>query len=71
MSQLPYETIGIQIGAHRGEKYGARDNYPGYDQAIQGTTGIMVRFGPEGCPNYHGVASFVDYLCGYLGVPRR
>ncbi len=28
----------------------------------------MHRFGPEGCPSFHGFASCVDYLCGYLGT---
>ena len=28
----------------------------------------MDRFGPEGCPSFHGIASCVDYLCGYLGT---
>jgi len=28
----------------------------------------MERFGPKGCPTFHGVASCVDYLCGYLGT---
>ena len=60
--------IGIQLSAHKAEKPGARDVYPGYDPVIQAMTGIMERFGPKGCPTYHGVASCVDYLCGYLGT---
>jgi crotonobetainyl-CoA:carnitine CoA-transferase CaiB-like acyl-CoA transferase len=68
LDKLNSSTIGLQIGAHRGERRGPRHDYPGYDPAIQGTTGIMMRFGPEGCPTYHGVASCVDYLCGYLGA---
>jgi len=68
LDKLDPSIIGIQLSAHRGEKPGARDDYPGYDPVIQGITGIMVRFGPEGCPTYHGVASCVDYLCGYLGT---
>jgi hypothetical protein len=28
----------------------------------------MVRFGTEECPTFHGIASCVDYLCGYLGA---
>ena len=28
----------------------------------------MVRFGQDGCPTFHGIASCVDYLCGYLGA---
>jgi crotonobetainyl-CoA:carnitine CoA-transferase CaiB-like acyl-CoA transferase len=59
--------ISIQLSAHKAEKPGARDDYPGYDPVIQ-AQGIMERFGPEGCPSFHGVASCVDYLCGYLGA---
>jgi len=68
LDKLQPSIIGLQLGAHSGEKRGPRHDYPGYDPAIQGTTGIMERFGPEGCPTYHGVASCVDYLCGYLGT---
>ena len=68
LDKLSSSIIGLQLGAHSGEKRGARHDYPGYDPAIQGTTGITTRFGPEGCPTYHGVASCVDYLCGYLGA---
>jgi crotonobetainyl-CoA:carnitine CoA-transferase CaiB-like acyl-CoA transferase len=62
------KAIGVQLLAYRGPVQGPRHNYPGYDPALQGSTGIMMRFGPKGCPTYHGVASTVDYLCGYLGV---
>ena len=61
-------AIGVQLSAHRGEKRGPRHDYPGYDPALQGLTGIMVRFGPDLCPTFHGIASCVDYLCGYLGA---
>jgi len=61
-------AIGVQITALRGERLGPRHNHTGYDPAQQGTTGIMHRFGPPGAPMYHGVASAVDYLCGYLGT---
>ena len=61
-------AILVQITAHNGERYGARHDYPGYDPTAQAITGIMLRFGPEGCPTYHGLASCVDYLCGYLGA---
>jgi crotonobetainyl-CoA:carnitine CoA-transferase CaiB-like acyl-CoA transferase len=67
LDKVNASTIGIQLSAHKGEKPGARDHYPGYDPVIQGQS-IMERFGPKGCPTFHGVASCVDYLCGYLGV---
>jgi len=68
LDKLNPNIIGLQLTAHEGERPGARHHYPGYDPAIQGITGIMTRFGPEGCPTFHGVASCVDYLCGYLGA---
>ncbi len=68
LDELSPNIIGLQLSAHAGERRGPRNDYPGYDPAIQGTTGLMMRFGPEGCPTYHGVASCVDYLCGYLGA---
>ena len=68
LKQLNPRAIGVQLSAHRGEKRGPRHDYPGYDPALQGLTGIMMRFGTEGCPTFHGIASCVDYLCGYLGA---
>jgi crotonobetainyl-CoA:carnitine CoA-transferase CaiB-like acyl-CoA transferase len=68
LARLNPGAIGIQLTAHRGERRGPRHDYPGYDPALQGLTGIMMRFGREGCPTFHGIASCVDYLCGYLGT---
>lgn len=68
LDKLDPRIIGIQLTAHKGEKPGARDDYPGYDPVIQAMTGIMERFGPKGSPAFHGVASTVDYLCGYLAA---
>lgn len=68
LDKLNPSIIALQLSAHAGERRSSRHDYPGYDPAIQGTTGIMERFGPKGCPTYHGVASCVDYLCGYLGA---
>ena len=68
LAELNPSAIGVQLSAHRGEKRGPRHDYPGYDPALQGLTGIMVRFGQDGCPTFHGVASCVDYLCRYLAA---
>ena len=67
LDKINPNIIAVQLTGHKGEKPAARDNYPGYDPALQGATGLMHRFGPDGCPTFHGVASCVDYLCGYLG----
>jgi crotonobetainyl-CoA:carnitine CoA-transferase CaiB-like acyl-CoA transferase len=68
LDQLKAGIIQVAVTGHRGEvPNGERHDYPGYDPALQGATGIMERFGPDGCPTFHGLASCVDYLCGYLG----
>jgi crotonobetainyl-CoA:carnitine CoA-transferase CaiB-like acyl-CoA transferase len=61
-------AILVQLTAHHGERAGARHDYPGYDPTGQAITGIMRRFGTERCPTYHGLASCVDYLTGYLAT---
>ena len=61
-------AIGLQITATRGERHGPRHHDKGYDPSIQRTTGLMIRFGGPGTPTFHGFASAVDYLCGYLGT---
>ncbi len=68
LDKLDPKLIGIQLSAWRGEKPSERQNWPGYDPIAQAFTGILDRFGPEGCPTYHGIASCVDYICGYLGT---
>ena len=62
------KAILVQLTAHHGEKHSDRHDYPGYDPIGQAMTGIMKRFGPEDCPTYHGLASCVDYITGYLAV---
>jgi len=62
------DTILLQLKSHQGERYTERSNWNGYDPALQGKTGLMTRFGPPGCPNFHGVASCVDYLTGYMAM---
>lgn len=65
---LNAKAILVQLTAHHGERMGARHDYPGYDPTGQAITGIMMRFGTQRCPTYHGLASCVDYLTGYLGA---
>ena len=68
LGQLNPRTIGLQITATRGERHGPRHHDKGYDPSIQGTTGVMMRFGGPDTPTFHGIASAVDYLCGYVGA---
>jgi crotonobetainyl-CoA:carnitine CoA-transferase CaiB-like acyl-CoA transferase len=68
LGQRNPRAIGLQITATRGERHGPRHHDKGYDPSIQGTTGVMMRFGGPETPTFHGFASAVDYLCGYLGA---
>ena len=68
LAQSNPRAIGLQIAATRGERHGPRHHDKGYDPSIQGTTGVMMRFGGPETPTFHGFASAVDYLCGYLGT---
>jgi len=74
------KAILLQLKSHQGERYTRKSNWNGYDPALQGKTGLMTRFGPHdpaavaregagaGVPNFHGVASCVDYLTGYMAA---
>ena len=57
------------IYCHVTAYFGMRDyewaDRPGYDPVLQATTGIMNRYGGEGKPELHGLASCVDYLTGF------
>jgi crotonobetainyl-CoA:carnitine CoA-transferase CaiB-like acyl-CoA transferase len=68
LAQRNPRAIGLQITATRGERHGPRHHDKGWDPSIQGTTGIMMRFGGPDSPTFHGIASAVDYLCGYLAA---
>jgi crotonobetainyl-CoA:carnitine CoA-transferase CaiB-like acyl-CoA transferase len=68
LAKLNPAAIGLQISAFRGEKRGPLHNQLGFDPSLQGTTGVMMRFGGKDTPTFHGIASCVDYLCGYLGT---
>jgi crotonobetainyl-CoA:carnitine CoA-transferase CaiB-like acyl-CoA transferase len=68
LAQLNPRAIGLQITATRGETHGPRHQDKGWDPSIQGTTGVMMRFGGPESPTFHGIASAVDYLCGYLAA---
>ena len=62
------KAIAVQMTAFKGERPTSFDAYPGYDPILQAQTGIMTRFGSAEGPELHGLASCVDYLCGYLGA---
>jgi crotonobetainyl-CoA:carnitine CoA-transferase CaiB-like acyl-CoA transferase len=69
--QLPVQNpsaILMQSTAMSGERNGPRARQRGYDPSAQSVVGITMRFGGPDAPSYNGVASAVDYLCGYVGA---
>lgn len=60
------ELILCQIDAFGGPAKGPRSDYPGYDDLVQATTGIMARFGGGlSTPEEHAHLGTIDVLCGY------
>merc|ERR1712226_869110 len=69
LNKLNPKIIQLNLQARKGEDRTSESaNWPGYDPALQGKTGLSYRFGPPGCPTLHGVASCVDYCTAYLGA---
>ena len=56
LDQINAKAIHLNVQARRGENLESESaNWPGYDPALQGKTGLAYRFGPQGCPTLHGV----------------
>lgn len=66
------ELILCQLDCFGGVMTGPRTNYLGYDDLIQATTGIMLRFGGHmDTPEEHAHVGTIDVMCGFgasLGV---
>jgi len=55
-----------KIDAYGGPKYGPRSNYPGYDDLLQASTGVMSRFGGSiDTPEEHAHMGTIDVLAGH------
>jgi crotonobetainyl-CoA:carnitine CoA-transferase CaiB-like acyl-CoA transferase len=62
-------TILCRIDAFGGPKTGPRSSYPGYDDLVQASTGIMARFGGSlQTPEEHAHVGTIDVLCGFCGA---
>ena len=68
LHEINPRAIGVQISAFKGARRSSHSDRPGYDPLLQAATGIMTRFGSHDMPLWHGIASCVDYLTGYLGA---
>jgi crotonobetainyl-CoA:carnitine CoA-transferase CaiB-like acyl-CoA transferase len=72
MKRLNPRAIFCQLDCFSGVKPGPRTNYLGYDDLVQATTGIMLRFGGSmDTPEEHAHVGTIDVMCGFgasLGV---
>ena len=66
------DAIFCQLDCFSGVMNGPRTNYLGYDDLVQATTGIMLRFGGTmDTPEEHAHVGTIDVMCGFgasLGV---
>ncbi|UTW06302.1 CoA transferase [Pseudomonas benzenivorans] len=69
LQRLNPELILCQFDAFGGPTAGPRSNYPGYDDLVQATTGIMARFGGGlETPEEHAHFGTIDVLGGYCAA---
>ena len=62
-------AILCRIDAFGGPQPGPRSDYPGYDDLVQASTGIMARFGGSlDTPEEHAHVGTIDVLCGFCGA---
>ncbi len=72
LKALNPEAIFCQLDCFSGVLPGPRTNYLGYDDLVQATTGIMLRFGGNmDTPEEHAHVGTIDVMCGFgasLGI---
>jgi len=60
------QAIFCQLDCFGGIRTGPRSNYPGYDDLVQATTGVMLRFGGGmDTPEEHAHVGTIDVMCGF------
>ena len=59
------DIIYLSFTAYNGPRPGPWAAWTSFDPAVQGTTGIMRRYGGDGKPVLHGWGSCIDYMAGY------
>ena len=72
LKKLNPDAIFCQLDCFSGVRPGPRTNYLGYDDLVQATTGIMLRFGGGmDTPEEHAHVGTIDVMCGFgaaLGI---
>lgn len=68
LRKLNPEAIFCKLDCFGGPRPGPRTNYLGYDDLVQATTGIMLRFGGSmDTPEEHAHVGTIDVMCGFGG----
>ena len=69
LRKLNPEAIFCKLDCYSGVQRGVRTDYIGYDDLVQATTGIMLRFGGAmDRPEEHAHVGTIDVMCGFGGA---
>ncbi|KAF0676706.1 CoA transferase [Profundibacterium mesophilum] len=69
LRKLNPEAIFCKLDCFSGVRRGTRTDYIGYDDLVQATTGIMLRFGGAmDSPEEHAHVGTIDVMCGFGGA---
>ncbi len=69
LRRLNPEAIFCKLDCFGGVRRGTRTDYIGYDDLVQATTGIMLRFGGSmDRPEEHAHVGTIDVMCGFGGA---
>ena len=69
MKRINPEAIFCQLDCFGGVRTGPRSNYLGYDDLVQATSGVMLRFGGGmDTPEEHAHVGTIDVMCGFGGA---
>jgi crotonobetainyl-CoA:carnitine CoA-transferase CaiB-like acyl-CoA transferase len=69
LSRVNPDAIFCKLDCFSGVRRGSRTDYVGYDDLVQATTGIMLRFGGTMSePEEHAHVGTIDVMCGFAGT---
>ena len=69
LRKLNPKALFCKLDCYGGVRRGVRTNYIGYDDLVQATTGIMLRFGGAmDRPEEHAHVGTIDVMCGFGGA---
>ena len=69
LQKLNPEVVFCKLDCFSGVRPGPRTGYLGYDDLVQATTGIMLRFGGAmDTPEEHAHVGTIDVMCGFGGA---